>query len=156
MVETLPPGHLLVLRPRRPDPTPPARALPPSRARRSRGRLPASPLVGAAALIASALLLVAQSAAATQSSYQITALKQKQAQLIAEQDQLQSKLLQARGANRVAVAAEALGMTHPSRWQYLNGASSPIALAPRAQGHGPVVTGVLAVLTTLFGHPVGP
>ncbi len=156
MVEPLPPGHLLVLRPRRPDPTPPARAFPPSRARRSRGRLPASPLVGAAVLVTSALLLVAQSAAATQASYQITALKQKQAQLLAEQDQLQSQLLQARGANRVAVAAEALGMTHPTRWQYLSGARSPIALAPHAEGHGPVVTGVLAVLTTLFGRPLGP
>src|SRR5207245_6162518 len=66
MVESLPPGHLLVLRPRRPDPTPPARAFPPSRARRSRGRPSISPLVGAVSLIAAALLLVAESAAAAQ------------------------------------------------------------------------------------------
>src|SRR5207244_12588996 len=64
MVEPLPPGHLLVLRPRRPDPTPPARAFPPSRARRSRGRPSISPLVGAVGLIGAAPLLVGPSAAA--------------------------------------------------------------------------------------------
>src|SRR5205823_5964198 len=85
MVEPLPPGHLLVLRPRRPDPTPPARAFPPSRARRSRGRPSISPLVGAVSLIAAALLLVAQSAAATQASYQIATLKPEQARLSAAQ-----------------------------------------------------------------------
>src|SRR5207245_11533349 len=75
MVEPLPPGHLLVLRPRRPDPTPPARAFPPSRARRSRGRPSISPLVGAVSLIAAALLLLAQSAAATQDRYPLAPLQ---------------------------------------------------------------------------------
>src|SRR5438270_811924 len=88
MVEPLPPGHLLVLRPRRPDPTPPARAFPPSRARRSRGRPSISPLVGAVVLIAAALLLVAQSAAATQASYQIATLKQEQARPSARHDDM--------------------------------------------------------------------
>src|SRR5256886_1303922 len=100
MVEPLPPGHLLVLRPRRPDPTPPARAFPPSRARRSRGRPSISPLVGAVSLIAAALLLVAQSAAATQASYQIATLKQEQAHLNAEHDQLLAQLAGDRAANR--------------------------------------------------------
>ena len=155
MVEPVPPGHLLVLRPRRPDPTPPARALPPSRARRSRGRPSISPLVGAVTLVTGALLLVAQSAAATQASYQIATLKQEQARLTATHDQLQSQLAADQAANRVATAAQELGMTHPSRWQYLHGAGSPIALVPGPadSGRAGVVNGVLAVLGAVIGRP---
>src|ERR1700736_3411725 len=131
MVEPLPPGHLLVLRPRRPDPTPPARAFPPSRARRSRGRPSISPLVGAVSLIAAALLLVAQSAAATQASYQIATLKQEQARLSGEHDQLLAQLAGDRAANRVATAAQQLGLSHPSRWQYVHGTGSPVVPGPR-------------------------
>lgn len=156
MVEPLPPGHLLVLRPRRPDPTPPARAFPPSRARRSRGRPSVSPLVGAVSLIAAALLLVAQSAAATQASYQIATLKQEQARLTAEHDQLLSQLAGVRAANRVATAAQQLGLSHPSRWQYVHAAGSPIALGPRPAnvGHSGVLDGVLAVLGAMVGRPL--
>src|SRR5437762_11260316 len=114
MVEPLPPGHLLVLRPRRPDPTPPARAFPPSRARRSRGRPSISPLVAAASLIAAALLVVAQSAAATQASYQIATLKQEQAPLTAEHDQLLAQLAGDPAANCVASAALQLGPPIPA------------------------------------------
>ncbi len=158
MVEPVPPGHLLVLRPRRPDPTPPARAVPPSRARRSRGRPSLSPLVGAATMITGALLLVAQSAAATQASYQIATLKQEQAKLAAAHDQLQSQLAADQAANRVAIAAQQLGMAHPSRWQYVHGAGSPIALrqAPQDGGRPGVVNGVLAVLGAVTGRPVDP
>jgi hypothetical protein len=158
MVEPVPPGHLLVLRPRRPDPTPPARALPPSRARRSRGRPSLTPLVGAATLIAGALLLVAQSAAATQASYQIASLKQEQSRLLATHDQLQAQLAQDQAANRVALAAQQLGMTHPSRWQYVNGAHSPIALRSTVPntGHSGVFNGVLAALSAVIGEPADP
>ena len=157
MVEPLPPGHLLVLRPRRPDPTPPARALPPSRARRSRGRLLSSPLLAATAVVGAALLLVAQSAAATQASYQITALKQEQARLLAEQDQLQAQLAQAQAPSRVAAAAQTLGLGQPAHWQYLHQSPSPIALAPAtpASDRTTAVRGVLAVLATLLGAPAG-
>jgi hypothetical protein len=156
MVEPLPPGHLLVLRPRRPDPTPPARAFPPSRARRSRGRPSISPLVGATALVAAALLLVGQSAAATQASYQIATLKQEQARLSAEHDQLLAQLAGVRAANRVATAAVQLGLSHPSRWQYVPSAQSPIALGPRPrnQGRSGVWDGVLAVLDAVIGRPL--
>jgi cell division protein FtsL len=156
MVEPLPPGHLLVLRPRRPDPTPPARAFPPSRARRSRGRPSISPLVGAVSLIAAALLLVAQSAAATQASYQIATLKQEQARLSAEHDQLQAQLAGERAANRVATAALQLGLSHPSRWQYVPGVGSPIALGPRPANPArpSVLDGVLAVLGAMTGRPL--
>jgi len=156
MVEPLPPGHLLVLRPRRPDPTPPARAFPPSRARRSRGRPSISPLVGAISLIAAALLLVAQSAAATQASYQIATLKQEQARLSGEHDQLLAQLAGDRAANRVATAAQQLGFSHPTRWQYIHAAGSPIALGPHSasRGRSSVVDGVLAVLAAMMGRPL--
>jgi hypothetical protein len=156
MVEPLPPGHLLVLRPRRPDPTPPARAFPPSRARRSRGRPSISPLVAATSLIAAALLLVAQSAAATQASYQIATLKQEQARLTAEHDQFLAQLAGDRAANRVATAAQQLGLSHPSRWQYVHSTQSPIALGPRPanQGRVGVWDGVLAVLGAVIGRPL--
>ena len=156
MVEPLPPGHLLVLRPRRPDPTPPARAFPPSRARRSRGRPSISPLVGAISLVAAALLLVAQSAAATQASYQIATLKQEQARLAAEHDQLQAQLAADRAANRVAIAAQQLGLSHPNRWQYLPAVDSPIALGPvpANPGRSNVWDRVLAVVNAVTGRPL--
>ena len=156
MVEPLPPGHLLVLRPRRPDPTPPARAFPPSRARRSRGRPSISPLVGAVSLIAAALLLVAQSAAATQASYQIATLKQEQARLSDEHDQLQAQLAADRAANRVAMAAQQLGLSHPGRWQYVHATDSPIALGPRPATLGPtgVWDGIMAVIGAITGRPL--
>ncbi|TMD39294.1 MAG: hypothetical protein E6I88_12810 [Chloroflexi bacterium] len=156
MVEPLPPGHLLVLRPRRPDPTPPARALSPSRARRSRGRPSISPIVGAISLVAAALLLVAQSAAATQASYQIATLKQEQAQLSGEHDQLQAQLAADRAANRVAIAAQQLGLSHPSRWQFVKAADSPIALGPLpgTRGRSGVWDHVMAVLGAITGRPL--
>ena len=156
MVEPVPPGHLLVLRPRRPDPTPPARALSPSRARRSRGRSSISPLLGAIALVAAALLLVAQSAAATQASYQIANLKQEQARLSAEHDQLQAQLAGDRAANRVAIAAQQLGFTHPGRWQFVPAMDSPIALAPvpTTAGQPGIWNHVLAVLGAITGRPL--
>src|SRR5690349_23947850 len=156
MVEPLPPGHLLVLRPRRPDPTPPARAFPPSRARRSRGRPSVSPLVAATALIGAALLLVGQSAAATQASYQIATLKQEQARLSAEHDQLLAQLAGDRAANRVAIAAQQLGLSHPGRWQYAQSAGSPIAPGPRptTSGRTGVWDGVTAVIGAITGRPL--
>ena len=110
--------------------------------------------MGAIVLIGAALLLVAQSAAATQASYQIGALKDRQARLLAEQDQLQSQLAQVRAPSRVATAAQTLGMGQPARWQYVPGAASPIALAPRrpAERPGGLLAGVLAVVGTLVGR----
>jgi hypothetical protein len=107
-------------------------------------------------LIAAALLLVAQSAAATQASYQIATLKQEQARLSAEHDQLLAQLAGDRAANRVATAASQLGLSHPSRWQYVHAAGSPIALGPRPanSGHSGVWDGVLAVLGAVTGRPL--
>src|SRR5256885_7810303 len=136
MVEPRPPGHRRLWGPRRPDPTPPARAFPPSRARRSRGRPSISPLVAAVSLIAAALLLVAQSAAATQASYQIATLKQEQARLAAEHDQLLAQLAGDRAANRVATPAQQLGLSHPNRWQYLHATGAPIPPGPRPSDPG--------------------
>jgi len=112
--------------------------------------------VGAVSLIAAALLLVAQSAAATQASYQIATLKQEQAHLNAEHDQLLAQLAGDRAANRVATAAQQLGLSHPSRWQYIHATGSPIALGPRPanQGRSGVWDGVLAVLGAVTGRPL--
>jgi hypothetical protein len=155
MVEPLPPGRLLVLRPRRPDPTPPARTSPPSRARRSRVRFTSQPIAAGLVVLGAALVLVAQSAAATQQSYQISALKQEQVRLLAERDDLQARLAQARAANRVNAAALALGLNRPSRWQYVHGTQSPIALLPRPTlARGGVWTGVLAILSGVLGRPL--
>jgi hypothetical protein len=113
--------------------------------------------MGAMVLISAALLLVAQSAAATQASYQINALKDRQARLLAEQDQLQSELAQVRAPSRVAAMAQNLGMGQPARWQYVPGSASPIALAPAPETHrsSGVLAGVLAVVGTLVGGSGG-
>jgi transposase len=105
-------------------------------------------------LITGALLLVAQSAVATQASYQIAGLKQEQARLAATHDQLQSQLAQNQAANRVATAAQELGMAHPARWEYLRAAGSPIALAPPrpSDARTAVWSGVLAVLSAVTGR----
>jgi hypothetical protein len=107
-------------------------------------------------LIAAALLLVAQSAAATQASYQIATLKQEQARLTAEHDQLMAQLAGDRAANRVAIAAQQLGLSHPGRWQYLHATDSPIALGPTpaTQARPAVWDGFLAVLAALTGRPL--
>jgi hypothetical protein len=107
-------------------------------------------------LIAAALLLVAQSAAATQASYQIATLKQEQARLSGERDQLQAQLAGDRAANRVALAAQQLGLSHPGRWQYVHAAGSPIALGPRptTPGRTGVWDGVMAVIGAITGRPL--
>jgi cell division protein FtsL len=114
-----------------------------------------SPVLAAVAVALAALVLVAQSAAATQASYQIAALKQEQAQLLAEQDQLQAQLAEAQAPARVAEAAQSLGLGQPAHWQYLPASGSPIALAPptSAAAKSAAVRGVLAVLATLLGAP---
>ena len=106
--------------------------------------------------MAAALLLVAQSAAATQASYQIATLKQEQARLTAEHDQLQALLAEDRAANRVAIAAQQLGLSHPNRWQYVQAMDSPIALgpAPASQGRANVWDRVLAVVDAVTGRPL--
>jgi len=112
--------------------------------------------VAAISLIAAALLLVAQSAAATQASYQIATLKQEQARLNGEHDQLLAQLAGDRAANRVATAAQQFGFSHPTRWQYVRAAGSPIALGPHSTtpGRSSVVDGVLAVLGAMMGRPL--
>lgn len=156
MVEAFsPPGHLLVLRPRRPESTPPAHAVTPSSVRRARARLSTSPLLAAAALVVGALILVAQSASATQASYEIASLKQEQARLLAEQDQLHFELAQAQAAYRVDSSAQALGMARPGRWQYIPGGRSPIALNLDGQDQSRAVwSSVFAALSTLVGKPL--
>jgi hypothetical protein len=106
-------------------------------------------------LIIGALILVAQSAAATQASYEIVSLKQEQARLLAERDQLHFQLAQAQAAYRVDSAAQALGLSRPGRWQYLSAVRSPIALNLDQHDHTRAVwTNVFAALSTLVGKPL--
>jgi hypothetical protein len=91
---------------------------------------------------------------ATQASYQITALTREQAGLLAERDQLQAELAQARAAYRVEGGAEALGMARPSRWAYLRQADSPIALGPHAPEHSDLLSTVFSAVGAAMGTPV--
>jgi len=107
------------------------------------------------ALIAVALLLVGQSAVATQSSYQITALQQEQGRLTAEGQQLQVQLAQARAPKQVLGTAAAKGFVVPRCCNYLAQTQSPIALVSRAPETRPSLwTGVVAALTSIAGRPI--
>ena len=72
---------------------------------------------------------VSETAAATQSSYQIGNLKLKQARLEAEQQQIRYQISLATSAGKIDGDAARVGMVRSSQWQYLPGSSSPVALA---------------------------
>jgi outer membrane murein-binding lipoprotein Lpp len=72
---------------------------------------------------------VAETAAATQASYQIGTLKARQAQLQAQQQQIRYQISVATSAGKIDGDASGLGMVRSSQWQYLPGSSSPVALA---------------------------
>ena len=75
------------------------------------------------------LAYVAETAAATQASYQISNLKQRQAALLAQQQQTRFQISLATSAGQIDGDATKLGMVRSSQWQYLPGSSSPVALA---------------------------
>jgi hypothetical protein len=76
-----------------------------------------------------ALAYVAETAAATQASYQIANLKQHQSLLQAQQQQTRFQISLATSAGQIDGDAAKLGMVRSSQWQYLPGSSSPVALA---------------------------
>jgi hypothetical protein len=76
-----------------------------------------------------ALAYVAETAAATQASYQIANLKQHQSLLQAQQQQTRFQISLATSAGQIDGDAARLGMVRSSQWQYLPGSSSPVALA---------------------------
>jgi hypothetical protein len=81
---------------------------------------------------------VAETAAATQASYQIATLKQEQSDMRAQQQQIRYQISLATSAGQIDGDAAKLGMVRSSQWQYLPGSTSPVAMArtdPQTSGN---------------------
>jgi hypothetical protein len=100
-----------------------------ARARRAHGAGIRWIVLWIALLSVFALAYVAETAAATQASYQISNLKQRQAELLAQQQQTRFQISLATSAGQIDGDAAKLGMVRSSQWQYLPGSNSPVALA---------------------------
>lgn len=101
------------------------------------------------------LFYVAQSAGATQASYQIHALQGERQRLLAEQQELTLQLARTASVNQVDAAAGALGLSHPKRWESVAGVPAAIALTPE-QGEtasAPPSGGLMSILADLMGRP---
>lgn len=97
---------------------------------------------------------VSETAAATQASYQIGNLKLKQARLEAQQQQIRYQISLATSAGKIDGDASRVGMVRSSQWQYLPGASSPVALAkPAPQTWGNPNRSWLEQLALVLGRP---
>jgi hypothetical protein len=101
-----------------------------------------------------ALAYVAETAAATQASYQISNLKQRQAELLAQQQQTRFQISLATSAGQIDGDAARLGMVRTSQWQYLRGSSSPVALAkPEPQTNATPSRSWFDQLAVVLGRP---
>jgi len=103
-----------------------ARASSPAR-RRERPRFGAA-LVALGAVVALALAYVGETAAATQSSYQISGLKAQQAALLAQQQQIRYQISLQTSAGRLDGEANVMGMVRPTAWKYVAAGSARVAL----------------------------
>jgi hypothetical protein len=101
------------------------------------------------------LFYVAQSAGATQASYEIHALQGERQRLLAEQEQLTLQLARTASVNQVDAAAGALGLSHPGRWEPVAAAPAAIALAPEPgqAASAPASSGWMSILADLVGRP---
>jgi hypothetical protein len=101
------------------------------------------------------LFYVAQSAAATQASYEIHALQSEQQRLVAEQEQLTLQLANTASVNQVDAAAGALGLSHPKRWDPVAAVPAAIALAPGLgqAASTPASSGLMSILADMLGRP---
>jgi hypothetical protein len=101
-----------------------------------------------------AIAYVAETAAATQASYQIANLKQEQADLMAQQQQIRYQISMATSAGQLDGDAAKLGMVRSSQWQYLPGSTSPVALArPENNGNTGAGHSWLDQLALALGRP---
>jgi len=101
-----------------------------------------------------AIAYVAETAAATQASYQIANLKQEQAELMAQQQQIRYQISMATSAGQIDGDAAKLGMVRSSQWQYLPGSTSPVALArPENNGNSSAGHSWLDQLALALGRP---
>jgi len=110
-----------------PDVRPPARV--PLRARRGTRAGFGKALLTIGSVCTLALTYVAESATATQASVRINQLKAQQAQLLAAQQQIRYQISVAQSAGRLDQDANKLGLVAPAQWQYVPGATSPVALS---------------------------
>jgi hypothetical protein len=108
-----------------------------------------------AALVAVfAISFVAETAQATQSSYQIGQLKDQQAGLLAQQRQIRMDISRASSAVSFDGDAGKLGLVRSSQWQYLSGSQSPVALArPEPAAPAPTNPSFLDRLAVALGRP---
>ena len=101
-----------------------------------------------------ALAYVAETAAATQSSYQITALKAEQRRLLAEQEQIRYEISLASSAGRLDADAHRIGLVQSPSRVYLPPGSNPIALARTEPGADRVpARSFLEQLAIALGRP---
>jgi hypothetical protein len=117
-------------------------------------RRPALAMLVLAAVLG-VLFYVAQSAGATQASYEIHALQGERQRLLAEQEQLTLQLARTASVNQVDAAAGALGLSHPRQWEPVAAVPAAIALAPE-QGQtasAAASSGLLSILADLVGRP---
>jgi len=137
------------------SPDPRTKARPAARARRQ----PGTPLYRWFALLAVlvamfAISYVAETAQATQASYQIDQLKAQQDQLRSDQRQVRYDIAAHSSAVQWDGDAANLGLVRSNQWQYVAGGQSPVALAhPDASTSAPASPGFFDRLAIALGRP---
>ena len=100
------------------------------------------------------LSYVAETAAATQASYQIATLKTDQGKLLAQQQQIRYQISLQTSAGRLDGDAGRLGMVPQTQIQYLPGSRNPVALAGPQQTTPSEPKGSwLQQIATILGRP---
>jgi hypothetical protein len=111
-------------------------------------------LVGIAAVGGLGLSYVAETAAATQASYQIAVLGKQQEDLLARQQQIRYQISLATSAGRLDGDAAKMGMVRQGQTQYLPGGRNPVALAgPQEQTPTVAPSSLLDQLAAVLGRP---
>jgi len=101
-----------------------------------------------------AVSYVAMTAQATQASYRIGQLKQRQTQLLSAQRQIRYDISAHSSAVQWDGDAAKLGLSRSSQWSYIAGSQSPVALArPEPTAPAPTNTGFLERLAIALGRP---
>jgi hypothetical protein len=100
-----------------------------------------------------ALAYVAESANATQAGVKINQLKAQQAQLLAEQQQIRYQISLAQSAGRLDQDAQKLGLVPSGQWQYVGGATSPVALSKGDPAPAPESRSWIDQLAIALGRP---
>lgn len=111
-------------------------------------------MLGIAAVAGLGLSYVAETAAATQASYQIGNLKKQQQDLISQQQQIRYQISLQTSAGRLDGDAGKMGMVRQGQIQYLPSSHNPVALAPPDRSAPVAGQGsLLEQLATILGRP---